>query len=53
MGIDAIAPPHPQEIVERTALLDAEMGTDMYGSVTPPIAGECADCALYDSEAWV
>ena len=40
MGIDDIAPVHPQEIVERTALLDEERGNDLYGTVTPPIAGE-------------
>ncbi|KAF9477886.1 sulfate anion transporter [Pholiota conissans] len=40
MGIDDIAPVHPQEIVERTALLDEERGHDLYGTVTPPIAGQ-------------
>ncbi|KAF8957348.1 sulfate anion transporter [Flammula alnicola] len=39
MGIDAVIPSTPQDIEERTTLLDVERG-DPYGAVTPPIGGQ-------------
>ncbi|KAF8161461.1 sulfate anion transporter [Crassisporium funariophilum] len=38
MAIDAVSPLSTQDIVERTALLDVERGSDQYGSLTPPKA---------------